>query len=387
MQTDVVEEKVKILSPLNYYLPGYRAGGPIRSLSNLVSATCDRYKFFVVTSDRDSRMEQPYEDVLLGEWTEVNGASVFYSRTDRYGLSYWVTLIRKSDFDVIYLNSFFNYRFTILPLLAVRFFKKKPVKIVLAPRGELYDGALNYRAVKKKIYIIAFRLLLSRGVRVQATDDNEVCTILKHLGKSIEVCVSKNIPGKPSGLAYKEFKGNNPVKLLCVSRVDSKKNIDGVLEALMEVEFPVEFKIIGPISDEKYWDKCKSLINSLPANVECKYLGPVSHNDLKLHYEQSDYFVLLTHGENFGHVIYEALSYGLPVILSGKTIWTDNVTKSNAGWIINEDDKDRLGNVLGECSQMSASTYQIRSRAAINVALEYYKDSISEPYGNNLFVV
>ena len=50
-----------------------------------------------------------------------------------------------------------------------------------------------------------------------------------------------------------------------------------------------------------------------------------------VHQTLSDYhlFFLPTLGENFGHAIFEALSVGVPVLISDQTPWTDVVNNSN----------------------------------------------------------
>ena len=46
-------EKKKILVFIDWYLPGFRAGGPIRSCANLISHLSDEFDFNIVTTDTD----------------------------------------------------------------------------------------------------------------------------------------------------------------------------------------------------------------------------------------------------------------------------------------------------------------------------------------------
>ena len=43
----------RVLVTIGSYLPGYKAGGPIRSVANLIDALGDDFEFRVVTSDKD----------------------------------------------------------------------------------------------------------------------------------------------------------------------------------------------------------------------------------------------------------------------------------------------------------------------------------------------
>jgi hypothetical protein len=51
----------RVLVLLPTYLPGYLAGGPIRSIANMVDALGDEFEFRIVTSDRDHKARTPYD--------------------------------------------------------------------------------------------------------------------------------------------------------------------------------------------------------------------------------------------------------------------------------------------------------------------------------------
>ena len=59
-------------------------------------------------------------------------------------------LLNNTKYNAIYLNSFFDYSFSILPLF-VSWFKTEPRKpCIIAPRGEFSPGALTISYLKKK---------------------------------------------------------------------------------------------------------------------------------------------------------------------------------------------------------------------------------------------
>ena len=45
-----MEKKLKVLILCDWYEPGYKAGGPIQSITNLIIALENKYTFKVVTS-------------------------------------------------------------------------------------------------------------------------------------------------------------------------------------------------------------------------------------------------------------------------------------------------------------------------------------------------
>ena len=71
-------------------------------------------------------------------------------------------------------------------------------------------------------------------------------------------------------------------------------------------------------------------------NIEI--IGEVEGLEKELLFRNCDLFVLPTKSENFGIVIAEAFSYGLPVITTKATPW-EIIEKNNFGWWIDNNEK------------------------------------------------
>ncbi len=99
------------------------------------------------------------------------------------------------------------------------------------------------------------------------------------------------------------------------------KNLDGLLEMLRGVHALVNLDIFGPIEDEDYWRKCEKIVSALPDNIKVKYRGSITPDEVSSTFARYDLFIFPTQGENFGHVIFEALRAGTPVLLSDRTPW------------------------------------------------------------------
>ena len=52
---------MRILTFVDYYLPGYKAGGPIRTIANMVSQLGGEFEFLIVTRERDFLDTVPYD--------------------------------------------------------------------------------------------------------------------------------------------------------------------------------------------------------------------------------------------------------------------------------------------------------------------------------------
>ena len=110
--------KKKILIFTDWYEPGYKAGGPIRSVRNFVDAMIADYDISILTSDRDFNEDHAYSGIQTNEWIEkVSGISVYYADHKSVSSKLILSLVGEKKPDFIYLNSLYSYRFSIIPLL------------------------------------------------------------------------------------------------------------------------------------------------------------------------------------------------------------------------------------------------------------------------------
>lgn len=350
--------KPKILILISYYLPAYKAGGPLRSISNMVEQISDDFEFWIITLDRDLGDSCSYQNTKLNEWVEVNGARVFYATSDRLTIWNLTKLIKATPCDVLYLNSFFDYTFTIKPLLIRKFFLHNSLPVILAPRGELSEGALNIKNFRKKLMFISVSKLfgLYKKITWQASSEFEKNDIKSTLTINPDlVFISKDLPGRVS-LSSKFSSDYMPtdgvLRVVFLSRISPKKNLDYALRVLHRVNISVQFDIYGPLEDEVYWHLCSDLIESLPVNIKAKYCGVVLPDNIADTFSQYDLFFFPTQGENYGHVIAESLSVGTPVLISGQTPWR-NLLNDGLGWDLSLDEPNIFVQALEHCFNLS----------------------------------
>jgi glycosyltransferase involved in cell wall biosynthesis len=325
-----------ILAFTRYYLPGFRAGGPVRSIANLVERLGDEFDFHIVTTDRDKGDSHRYAVATPGEWVEVGKARVRYLDVARLSLRTIQRLVNETPHDLIYLNSFFDPRFTLRVLLS-RLFRRIPVTpTVIAPRGEFSPGALAIRSTKKMVYLSAAKTFrLCRSLTWQASSEMEALDILGNLGSlakgRIRVAMDLAPSVETKAGAPVERPVRTPFRVCFLSRISPMKNLDFALRVLAKIEIPVAFSIYGPIDSQAYWRECQTLLSDLPEWVKVTYHGEVPPSAVVDRLAEQDLFFLPTRGENFGHVIHEALRAGLPVLISDQTPWQD-LEEKRVGW-------------------------------------------------------
>lgn len=310
------------------YLPGYKGGGPIKTIKNLFDQTGEELSFKLITSDRDLGDTSPYAQVSYGIWNEIGNAQVFYSQPGGKGLGQTIRVLREKQHDIVYLNSFFSVRFSLVPLLAAKLLRQK---IIVGPRGEFSEGALSLKSQKKSIFIALYKLLgLHRGTVFQASSEYERNDIRRALGPKVDIRVAENI-GAQEFVERIPKRIDGTLKIVFLSRISPMKNLLGALEMLKHVQQPVDYDIYGPIEDRAYWAECVEMIKTLPPQVKVTHKGELHPDEVVATLSAYDLFFLPTKGENYGHVIAEALCAGLPVLIANTTPWR-NLQEQGIGW-------------------------------------------------------
>ena len=71
--------KKKILVFIDWFRPGFRAGGPVQSCVNLIDHLKSEYDFSIITSDTDYMEDKPYAGIKSDEWiVREDGVRVYY---------------------------------------------------------------------------------------------------------------------------------------------------------------------------------------------------------------------------------------------------------------------------------------------------------------------
>lgn len=327
------QTRKRVLIFIDWFLPGIKAGGPIKSVSAIVNQLSNEFDFYVLTTDTDIGELSPYEGIKSNEWLNFkNKAKVCYLSKNNLNPQTIEKYILEIAPHTIYINSFYSKFFSIIPLKIIKMIGFDG-KVVLAPRGMLSKGALRIKPLKKKLFIAYSKLAsLHKNVIWHSTKADETKDIKDVFG-NVEVIEIQNLPDvnliQPSATRTKEV---NELRLIYLGRIAENKNLSLVLSALSEIKTgQVKLDIYGSIEDKVYWSKCESIIKSLSSNIEVNYKGILAPELVQSTISNYHYLILLSYSENYGHAIVESFSCGTPVIIGNTTPWK-NLSKLNTGW-------------------------------------------------------
>ncbi len=364
----------KIFITIPWFLPAFRAGGPIQSIANLVKEFDENVAYYIFCGDTDLN-GAALENIITGEWVDFNEhTKIWYAAPGKASDS----LVKQVEFikpDLLYIVGIYSWHYNIVPLL----YCNAPLKI-LSTRGMLHPGALSQKKWKKKIYLRLFRLFeYHHKVHFHATDEEEHKYISNFFGKAITIHTAGNYPNKIAALPVAE-KTRGHLKLLSIALISPMKNILLVLEALSKLEYNIQYDIYGPVKDHDYWMLCKEQMKALPKNISATWHGELQPGEVIDAIEASHVFILPSKSENFGHAFYEALSAGRPVITSHNTPW-QHLPASKAGMNVSLGGVTELADAIGFFAAMDMEELSLWSLSAHNYASEKINiDDIRKQY-------
>lgn len=372
-----------ILIFVDWFEPGYRAGGPIRSIVNMVSQLTT-FQFSIVTSIHDHQVEMPYEGIEPNVWVQHDDhVRVMYLTREEEQANRYRDIMTTDAYDSIYLNSMFSKSYTLTPLQVAR--KNGMLsKVILAPRGMLKAGALRKNRSKKAVFLfLARRFNWFKEIRWHATNQTEKEEIQKSFGKKSRVHIAPNLCRPASEQPHFLSKESGYLKLVTIARVAAEKNILGALKYLSQIEEgKVKWDIYGTLEDQAYLQKCTQWAAELP-HIEATFHGEIEPALIPEKLREAHFMFLPTLGENYGHAIVESFLEGVPVIISNRTPWR-KLEERHAGWDLALD-KHLFKAVLSHCVSLQNEGYSALCTGAFNFGKQIAKDEAALKANRELF--
>jgi hypothetical protein len=316
-----------------YYEPAFKAGGPIKSLKLLNERLIKRYAVKIFTSSYDidkTKITSPND--------KKNNVKRFRSSLELMNFMIGNFIFKKLNTN-LYFNSFFNLRYTILPLIFFKFFVKK-TKIILAPRGELFESEIKKKKIKKILYILFFKIFLKKETIFHVTSLEEKSTIKKIFPHNKIEFLPNLINNQIKINDFKICPFNKRAKFIYFSRISIKKNLLETIKILDKSKLPIDLDIYGPIEDLEYWHKVKCTfqnIKNFNNKLKINYRGSIRYKKYKI-LNRYNFFILLSDSENFGHVIFEAIQSKCVPIITKNSSWTQLKTLG-CGLLLKKNDR------------------------------------------------
>lgn len=360
---DAIPKVRRVLAFTPTFAPGYKAGGVLKSMVQVLENLPESVTVTLATADRDLGDSVSYPG-LSGKFIRRGQHEIYY--LNRRNPRHWLALqrwARQNPVDLIYVNSLWSPLFTVLPVVAHLMGLLPSREVLLSPRGELSPGALGLKSTKKRAFLRGWAPLLRRIDPIwhasTEMEEREIHQIFPWARTVIQVDTLGDVP-REDIIASRER-----ARFVFISRISPKKNLQLGLEALQFVRSELDLDVYGPLEDASYWTVCQELIDKLPDNVRATYRGMLRPDQIQDTFAQYDGFILPTLGENFGHVIAESLSAGCPVICSQHTPWTE-VLNEGGGVALKELDAQLWADEIDRRARQTVSQRDQAKRNALN---------------------
>ena len=197
---------MKIFITIPWFHPAHKAGGPIRSVANMLSQLGSglpiaigmgnaqrpadepiQFKIFCGNKDLDGTV---LSNVEFDKWVRYDANTEVWYASKNNLLTVLKKEIKKDAPAYLFMMGIFSWPFNFKPLLFC-----KGVKKIISVRGMLHPGALSQKSFKKRLYLLLWKLLgLHKKNIFHATDEKEREYIQQVFGLNTRVLVAANFP-------------------------------------------------------------------------------------------------------------------------------------------------------------------------------------------------
>lgn len=345
------DKKLSILVVMPCYLPATIYGGPVFCVHNMNKwLVREGHSVTVFTTDADGDTNL---NVPLSTDVNVDGVSVHYfSRlaNNKFFFSWDLTraiIAKSNDFDIVHINWMYTYPTLITSRICIA--KKQPY--IISPHGMLDREAFRIKSkIKKFLYynLLEKRTLqnattihyASIGERKNSIFQEEVP--IEVVANGVEKISFPVANGSLEGdLSLPDLSTKSPV-VVTLGRLNYIKGFDNLLLAWADFikQYPDAHLIIAGPSDGSYGEILYELARVLDLEEHVTFTGMVQPENKYSLLSLSSFYVCSSHLESFGMSIVEAMSIGIPVLVTDRVNINADIIQSGAGVVSSTDPQD-----------------------------------------------
>lgn len=223
------------------------------------------------------------------------------------------------------------------------------VPYIISPHGMLDPWSLSQSSLKKRLYL-AFRLRKniegSAALHYTANAEKKLAEQLKNLPhglvipNGIDFGECSNPSKRGSFRARYQIQSNVPL-VLFLGRLHPVKGCDLLIKGFAQAiagwdgeSSPKPLLVIAGPDTNGYREKLEGMASEYGIGKSVLFVGPLYDEDKLAAFSDADLFGLISHHENFGIAVVEALAAGCPVLLSDQVGIHDFIEAERVGWVV-----------------------------------------------------
>jgi glycosyltransferase involved in cell wall biosynthesis len=331
---------------------------------------------FTTTANGDIELQ-----VVPGERVMVDDVPVtYFKRLTKDHSHFSPALLRRlrkevRHFDVVHIHAWWNLVSVLSCWVAI----KRQVPVVISPRGTLSAYSFsNKNSLPKQIIhgLIGKRLLKKSSIHVTSDREKRAIENIILPKRTITIPNFVVLPERVND-EKREYSDAGTLRLLFFSRIEEKKGLDILLNALKAVTAPYHLTIAGD-GEVDYIDRLKAIAANNGIADHISWIGFQGGNKFKV-LQQHDLMILPSHDENFGNVVIESLGVGTPVLVSKHVGLADYVTANKLGWICELDEND-ISAYINRIFEEKDKLNSIRQAAPDIIRKDFDEAKLTEKY-------
>lgn len=274
--------------------------------------------------------------------------------------------------EIVVFNSFYD---PLHPIFAI-YLRKKRIPYIIMFHGGASKFNIKKNFFKKKIanYLL-FNYYVRKASAVSYLNDKERDNSIFKKINTKSIIIPNGI--NPSEEIHRSFSINRKINISFISRLDFYgKGLDVMCDVLEKIyNSPYKNKVEFTFYGNTYNNETIAKITKYSSISN--YMGPAYGIDKKKALINSDLFILPSRSEGMPLGVLEALSYGIPCIVTPQTNMGEIIDNNACGWVIDLDSK-KITNLIFKI----IDTYPIENTRltinAINTAHKYNWSNIAK---------
>ncbi|MGY4537042.1 glycosyltransferase involved in cell wall biosynthesis [Mucilaginibacter sp. UYNi724] len=322
---------MKLLHIIAAYKPAYIYGGPTMSVAKLCEqlvASGHQIDVYATTANGLAEL-----DVVPNASVTIDGVNVIYFKRitkdhTHFSPALLISLWKNArQYNAVHIHAWWNLVSVLSCIVALM----RGVTVFISPRGTLSPYSFENRnsGIKKLLHNLIGRLLLNRS-HIHVTSQHEY-TAIQSLVSPKSMTTIPNFVKLGKGYPQNVLALAQPFKLIFLSRIEEKKNLEILFNALPDVAAPYHLTIAGD-GNPGYIKTLKALATKNNIAEHITWVGFLNDDKFDV-LSRHDLFVLISYDENFGNAIIESLSVGTPVLISTDVGLANYVTENKLGWL------------------------------------------------------
>lgn len=331
----------------------------------------------VSTGNTESQLTRNSKNILELKAIGVEFSYSIFRFQNNYGLGSFIglnrMLARMSKPDFIVLHQIYTFS----TLLGYWYAKKYRIPYAVKPHGSLTK---YHESDSRLIKTLAKWLLISKILReasaIIVTCESEKTDLNPPLqAKAIQLNYGAVLSQPLNKSARRLPMGTQNPRIVFSGRFDKKKNLSLVIKAMPTVleKYPDLTLDIAGSGTAKEVKTLQSLIQSLKLEGSIQFHGWVDAPKMLELFSGARLLVLPSENENFAIVVAEALSAGVPCVLSKFVGTADIVGKHHAGEIIQELTPTSVADGILKVLQGDETKYREAAFEAVQNSLDWSK--------------